>query len=89
VARIHVSVKTVSLREANQDLSKLVRALEETGEDYLITRHGRPVARLVPNDVDRTADPEWQAAYKRMKALLDEGFHLGGRGVERDDLYDR
>ena len=82
-------MKTVSLREANQDLSKLVRELEETGEEYLITRHGRPVARLVRHEVDRTAEPEWHAAYARMKTLLEKGFHLGGRGVDRDALHDR
>lgn len=82
-------MKSVSLREANQDLSKLVRAVEETGEGYVITRHGRPVARLVRHEVDRTADPEWQAAYERMKTLLEGGFHLGGKGVDRDALHDR
>lgn len=82
-------MKTVSLREANQDLSRLVRELEDSGEDVLITRHGAPVARLVRHRPDRTADPEWQAAYTRMEALLQDGFHLGGTGVDRDALYDR
>ena len=82
-------MKSVSLREANQDLSKLVRALEETGEGYVITRHGRPVARLMRHEVDRTADPEWRAAHARMKDLLQGGFHLGGEGVDRDALHER
>ena len=82
-------MKTVTLREANQDLSKLVRELEETGEAYLITRHGRPVARLLRYEADRTADPEWQAAYARMMRHLEKGVHLGGLRVKRDDLYDR
>ncbi|MCG8504819.1 MAG: type II toxin-antitoxin system Phd/YefM family antitoxin [Sphingomonadales bacterium] len=82
-------MKTVSLREANQDLSRLVRELEDSGEDVLITRRGTPVARLVRHRPDRAADPEWQAAYARMEALLKKGFHLGGEGVDRDALHDR
>ena len=37
----------VALREANQPFAKYVRAVE-TGESLVITRHGKPVARLVP-----------------------------------------
>jgi prevent-host-death family protein len=43
---------TVSLYEAKTRLSRLVdRALR--GEEVVITRHGRPVARLVPAKPDR------------------------------------
>lgn len=37
---------TVSVHEAKTQLSKLLDLLEE-GEEILIQRHGRPVARLV------------------------------------------
>lgn len=37
---------TVSVHEAKTQLSKLLNLLEE-GEDVVIVRHGRPVARLV------------------------------------------
>jgi prevent-host-death family protein len=43
---------TVSLYEAKTGLSRLVdRALR--GEEVVITRHGRPVARLLPAKPDR------------------------------------
>ena len=46
-------VATVSLYEAKTQLSRLVdRALR--GDEVLITRHGRPVARLVPATPART-----------------------------------
>ena len=38
---------------------------------------------------DKTADPEWAAAYKRMMARLEEGASLGGLRVEREEFYDR
>ena len=46
---------------ANQEFSKLVREVER-GEGFLITRRGRPVAKLVPHSADKDADPEWAAA---------------------------
>ena len=79
---------TVSLMTANQEFSKLVREVER-GEGFLITRHGQPVAKLVPHGADRAADPEWAAAHRRMMARLNEGASLGGLRVERDGLHDR
>ena len=81
-------MRTVSLMTANQEFSRLIREVEG-GEDIVITRRGRPVARLVPHRADKAADPEWVAAYERMTELLDEGASLGGLRVRRDELYDR
>ena len=81
-------MRTVSLMTANQQFSRLIREVE-AGEDVVITRRGRPIARLVPHRADKAADPEWVAAYERMMELLEEGASLGGLRVRRDDLYDR
>jgi prevent-host-death family protein len=81
-------MRTVSLMTANQEFSKLIKEVE-LGEGFLITRRGRPVARLVPHTADKTADPEWAAAHRRMMARLKKGAPLGGLRVEREDLYDR
>jgi prevent-host-death family protein len=52
--------------EAKNTLGTLLDRVE-SGEEVLITRHGRPVARLVPNSgrVDRT---EARAAATRIRA---------------------
>ena len=81
-------MRTVSLMTANQEFSKLMREVER-GEGFLITRRGRPVAKLVPHSADKAADPEWAAAYGRMTARMDEGAPLGGLRIDRDALYDR
>ena len=81
-------MRTVSLMTANQQFSRLIREVE-AGEDVVITRRGRPIARLVPHRADKAANPEWVAAYERMMELLEEGASLGGLRVRRDDLYDR
>ena len=81
-------MRTVSLTTANRRFSRLIREVE-SGEDIAITRHGRPVARLAPYREDKTADPEWAAAYERMMELLEEGASLGGLRIRRDDVHDR
>ena len=81
-------MRTVPLMTANQEFSKLVREVEQ-GESVVITRRGRPIARLVPHRADKTADPEWAAAYRRMMAQMKEGAPLGGLKIVREELYDR
>lgn len=81
-------MRTVSLKTANQEFSRLVKEVER-GEGFLITRRGRPVARLVPHTADKAADAVWTSAYQRMMARLDEGASLGGLKVKREDIYDR
>jgi prevent-host-death family protein len=39
--------KTIALREANQRFARCVREVE-AGQEFVITRDGKPVARLVP-----------------------------------------
>lgn len=81
-------MRTISLMTANQEFSKLIREVER-GEGVLITRRGRPIAKLVPHGADKTADPEWAAAYRRMMAKLEEGASLGGLKIRREELHDR
>ena len=84
---IRKPMRTVSLVAAKRDLSRLMREVEQ-GEAFLITRRGRPVARLVPHRTDKMADPDWAAAHRRMMARLQEGASLGGLRVEREQLHD-
>ena len=81
-------MRTVSLMTANREFPRLIREVEHGG-GFLITRRGRPVARLVPHRAFKAADPEWVTAYKRMMARLDEGASLCGLKIRRDELHDR
>ena len=81
-------MRIVSLMKANQEFSKLVKEVER-GEGFLITRRGRPIAKLVPHTADKTTDPGWTDAYRRMMERLNEGASLGGLKVDREDIYDR
>ncbi len=61
-----MSVQTIGLFEAKTHLSELV-ARAEQGEEVVITRHNRPVARIVP-----FVAPEREPAARKaaLKALL-------------------
>lgn len=50
-------MRTVQLRDAKATLSALVQAAE-AGETTVLTKHGRPVAKLVPFDEGRQPVPE-------------------------------
>jgi prevent-host-death family protein len=80
-------MRTVSAREANQGFSKLLQAVVD-GEEILITRRGKPVARLAPLAAAR--DAERDAEIERLIEHWREGVDLGPPfSWTRDELYDR
>lgn len=78
----------ISLREANQHLSRYVRSVER-GEEVVITRRGEPVARLVPVTAERKLTREQIAALERTRERMRRGYDLGGRMPSRDELHER
>ncbi|HBK04774.1 MAG TPA: type II toxin-antitoxin system prevent-host-death family antitoxin [Acetobacteraceae bacterium] len=59
--------RTITLAEAKAHLSALITEAE-AGAEITVTRHGRPVARIIgaPRDVARTpGDWGWQGSYDR------------------------
>jgi prevent-host-death family protein len=48
-------MRTVGVLEAKTNLSALLDDVEDRGEVIVITRHGRPVARLTPEPSARRA----------------------------------
>jgi prevent-host-death family protein len=80
--------KTISLREANQAFARCVREVE-AGAEYIITRNGRPVARLVSADGRRILSAEQQAARARTRARMEKGWPIGANRLDRDSLHER
>jgi len=78
----------INLREANQNLSKYIRSLHE-GDEIVITKHGKAVAKLVSITQKKELNTEQQQALQRLLTLSNKGYHLGGKGVNRDELYER
>jgi prevent-host-death family protein len=58
-------MRTVSLAEAKAHLSELLNTVE-AGEEIVITRHGRAVARVSPPEKQKQAFP-----FKRLADLRD------------------
>jgi prevent-host-death family protein len=80
--------KSVTLRDANQNFAKYVRAAE-SGEEFVITRRGAPVAKLVPVGGRRVLTPAQEVAYQRMLKRLKKGINLGGEKFDRDKAHER
>ncbi len=80
-------MESIGLFEAKTHLSELV-ARAERGEEVVITRHNKPVAKLVP-----IGDVPLQALKRRRKALLRlqaVGADVATRGgpITREEILD-
>ena len=76
--------ETVSAAEANRQFSRLLRGVRD-GNSYVVTSHGRPVAKLVP--IDEEAIAREQARERLMERLRSQPVRNIGRWT-RDELYD-
>jgi prevent-host-death family protein len=76
--------KVVSAAEANRRFSQLLRSVRE-GDSYVVTAHGRPVAKIVPiRGNDAVADHAKAALLEHLRSQtpIDIGPWT------RDELYD-
>ena len=80
--------KIISLRDANQAFARCIREVE-AGEEYVITRNGEPVARLVPVGGRRVLRPDQQAARARALARMERGWPIGAGPLDRAALHER
>ena len=79
---------TITLREANQRFARCIREVEG-GAEYVITRNGRPVARLVPIGGRRILTAAQQAALARTRSRMAKGWPIGAGPLEREALHER
>lgn len=86
-------MKQVTLREANQQFSRLVREVEETGERVLVLRNGRPAVEIGPTTrrAIRTLTCEQQMAVDAFlkAARTRPAKSKGARTWTRDELHER
>lgn len=77
--------RSISAADANRQFSALLRAVRE-GETYVVTSHGRPVARIVP--ASDTAEVR-SAARNLLLSRLERQPAAGTPVVwTRDELYE-
>jgi prevent-host-death family protein len=77
-----------SLREFNHQVAKYVQ-LVERGEHLIITRYGKPVARLSPCQDEVGADVSRQQALVRSLNLIRKAKVVSGFSFNREELYDQ
>lgn len=75
----------ISAAEANRSFSQLLREVR-SGQSFVVTTHGRPVARIVP--FDAADDSRVQARAALLKRLAGQAAVDVGPW-RRDDLYER
>jgi prevent-host-death family protein len=76
--------KTVSSTDANRKFSKLLRSVRE-GHSYVVTSHGKAVAKIVP--VEKNGGVAHGARAALIKRLRSEPVVTIGRW-SRDELYE-
>jgi prevent-host-death family protein len=80
--------KTVTLPDANQTFARCIREVE-AGEELVITRNGKPVARLMPVSRRRALTPQQEAAWQLLRAAMEQGLPIGAGPLDRDALHER
>jgi len=82
--------KKITAREANQKFARVLREAEE-GREFVVTRRGRPVARITPIERSgkRVLTAEQKKAHARAMARARRGWRLNVGKLDRDSLYDR
>ena len=89
-----MQMKQVTIREANQSFSRLVREIEETGEGVLVLRNGKPAVEIVPTRARRAARTLTAAQQAAITAFLEAarsnpGNSAGQPRWTRDELHER
>ena len=75
----------VSAADANRNFSHILREVRG-GASYVVTAHGKPVARIVPCEA---ADAARAAARAALRQRLREQSVIDIGPWSRDDLYER
>jgi prevent-host-death family protein len=76
-------MREMSVREANQNFSQLIAAAER-GETIIITKNGKPVARVSPQTVEQD-EARIQEGRRKLEAYFSQ---LKPTGVRVADLTD-
>ena len=78
----------ISLREMNQNFSHYIKSIE-IGDEIIITRYGKSIARIISIPSQRTLTPKQQEARTRLLAMMKKGLPLGIGKLNRDELHER
>lgn len=80
--------EVISIREANQHLSRYLERVEQ-GVEIIITRRGKAIARVLPIEAQPQLSEAQRAARERIRNRMSRGYALGGTRVDRETLHER
>jgi len=81
---------TITARDANHRFAQILAEVE-AGKEFIVTRRGVPVARIVPErlpDGRRRLTPEQEQLLAKSNEFLRRGWPLGIKHFDRNELYD-
>ena len=78
----------VSIREANQHLSRYLERVEQ-GAEIIITRRGKAIARVLPIEAQPQLSDAQRSARDRLRERMSRGYALGGACIDREILHER
>ncbi len=79
--------RSISATDANREFSRVLGEVS-AGQSFVVTAHGKPVARMVPVTAPTAPNDEQS---RRVRALVDELLALPMRSpgrITRDDGYE-
>ena len=84
-------MKELSLREANQQFSKIVREVAESGQEVVVLRNGKATVRIVPfeDKGTRNLSPAQQAALDAFLEFARTSTAKSKGSWTREELYER
>ena len=80
--------ESVSAADANRNFSQILRGVREEGVSYVVTSHGRPVARIVPIAEEQDGAMRERLRRQWMKSLAERPVLNIPIDWTRDELYD-
>lgn len=84
-------VKELTLREANQQFSKIVREVAETGQEVVVLRNGKATVRIVPFEekAKRRLSPAQEGALNAFLEFARASTAKSKSPWTREELYER
>ncbi|MBV8800381.1 MAG: type II toxin-antitoxin system prevent-host-death family antitoxin [Alphaproteobacteria bacterium] len=84
-------MKELTLRDANQQFSKLVRQVAETREEIVVTRNGKAAVKIVPAEQQgkRKLTPAQEAALNSFLEFARNSTAKSDGPWTREELYER
>lgn len=78
----------VPLREVNHHLAQYIHSVEK-GNEVIITRRGKPIARMTALKKVTHLPPQKERSRKKLLSLMEKGLSLKGETFNRAELHER